>query len=92
MHRYTTSNVSSGETSRCHIAVICRLAERPARGCAGEDVSPWHDIPLHGENGTFNFVCEIPKETAAKMEVATVGCAPSHNSSVSPDAAVSHHA
>ncbi len=67
--------LSSGETSRRRIAVICRLAERPARVGAGEDVSPWHDIPLHGENGTFNFVCEIPKETAAKMEVATVGIA-----------------
>ena len=40
---------------------------------AGEDVSPWHDIPLHGEDGALNFICEIPKETAAKMEVATVG-------------------
>jgi hypothetical protein len=27
-------------------------------------------------NGTFNFVCEIPKETSAKMEVATVSVAP----------------
>ncbi|QDZ24366.1 inorganic pyrophosphatase [Chloropicon primus] len=34
-------------------------------------VSPWHDIPLKSGEGTFNFVCEIPKETSAKMEVAT---------------------
>jgi hypothetical protein len=40
---------------------------------AGADISPWHDIPLQGKDGTYNFVCEIPKETAAKMEVATVG-------------------
>ncbi len=39
---------------------------------AGADISPWHDIPLQGKDGTYNFVCEIPKETAAKMEVATV--------------------
>ena len=39
---------------------------------AGADISPWHDIPLQAKDGTYNFVCEIPKETSAKMEVATV--------------------
>uniref|UniRef100_A0A6N2LV61 inorganic diphosphatase n=1 Tax=Salix viminalis TaxID=40686 RepID=A0A6N2LV61_SALVM len=34
-------------------------------------VSPWHDIPLHLGDGTFNFIVEIPKESSAKMEVAT---------------------
>lgn len=38
-------------------------------------VSPWHDIPLDAgkQNGqpTFNFVCEIPRWTNAKMEIAT---------------------
>ena len=38
----------------------------------GKDVSAWHDIPLQNDDGSFNFVCEIPKETSAKMEVATV--------------------
>jgi len=39
---------------------------------SGNSVSPWHDIPLKaGSDGTFNFICEIPKETSAKMEVAT---------------------
>ena len=38
----------------------------------GKDISAWHDIPLQNEDGSFNFVCEIPKETSAKMEVATV--------------------
>mmetsp|Transcript_2378 Transcript_2378/g.7984 ORF Transcript_2378/g.7984 Transcript_2378/m.7984 type:complete len:320 (-) Transcript_2378:69-1028(-) len=38
---------------------------------ASKTVSPWHDIPLKCGDGTFNFVCEIPKETSAKMEVAT---------------------
>lgn len=39
---------------------------------AGKEVSPWHDIPLFAENGLLHYVCEIPKETAAKMECATV--------------------
>jgi hypothetical protein len=34
-------------------------------------ISPWHDIPLMGENGGYNMVVEIPKMTKAKMEVAT---------------------
>ena len=36
------------------------------------DVSAWHGLPLSNGNGTFNFVCEIPQDTTAKMEVATV--------------------
>jgi len=38
--------------------------------CCGQ-ISPWHDIPLHSDDGLLNFVVEIPKETSAKMEVAT---------------------
>lgn len=38
----------------------------------GATASPWHDIPLFAGDGLVNFVCEIPKETSAKMEVATV--------------------
>ncbi|XP_077217592.1 soluble inorganic pyrophosphatase 6, chloroplastic-like isoform X2 [Tasmannia lanceolata] len=38
---------------------------------SGKKVSPWHDIPLHLGNGVFNFIVEIPKESSAKMEVAT---------------------
>merc|ERR1712176_454673 len=34
-------------------------------------VSPWHDIPLQNEDGSYNMVVEIPKMTRAKMEVAT---------------------
>jgi hypothetical protein len=34
-------------------------------------ISPWHDIPLMGDNGGYNMVVEIPKMTRAKMEVAT---------------------
>ena len=38
---------------------------------AGKKISPWHDIPLRADGGMFNFVNEIPKNTKAKMEVAT---------------------
>ena len=45
-------------------------------------ISPWHDIPLeirdlvrtigtHQASNTFNFICEIPKWTRAKFEIAT---------------------
>eukprot|EP00545_Synedropsis_sp_CCMP1620_P003458 CAMPEP_0119012414 /NCGR_PEP_ID=MMETSP1176-20130426/6712_1 /TAXON_ID=265551 /ORGANISM="Synedropsis recta cf, Strain CCMP1620" /LENGTH=270 /DNA_ID=CAMNT_0006965369 /DNA_START=83 /DNA_END=895 /DNA_ORIENTATION=- len=37
----------------------------------GDAISPWHDIPLEGENGSYNMVVEIPKMTCAKMEVST---------------------
>ncbi len=35
-------------------------------------MSTWHDVPLYLEGGALSFICEIPKETSAKMEVATV--------------------
>lgn len=40
---------------------------------SGEDkqISPWHDIPLRNSDGSFNFVCEIPKWTRAKFEICT---------------------
>ncbi|KAM6550138.1 hypothetical protein CsatB_021814 [Cannabis sativa] len=38
---------------------------------SGKKISPWHDIPLHLGDNIFNFVVEIPKESSAKMEVAT---------------------
>lgn len=37
----------------------------------GTTISAWHDVPLFAGDGLLNFVCEIPKETAAKMELAT---------------------
>lgn len=39
---------------------------------SGKKISPWHDIPLSAGGNTYNFVCEIPKETKAKMECALV--------------------
>ncbi|XP_073126289.1 soluble inorganic pyrophosphatase 6, chloroplastic [Henckelia pumila] len=38
---------------------------------SGKKISPWHDIPLHLGDGVFNYIVEIPKESSAKMEVAT---------------------
>jgi 3'-phosphoadenosine 5'-phosphosulfate synthase len=36
----------------------------------GEKISPWHDIPLHATaNSSYNFIVEIPKGIAHKMEV-----------------------
>ncbi|RCV08518.1 hypothetical protein SETIT_1G333200v2 [Setaria italica] len=37
----------------------------------GRKVSPWHDVPLRAGDGVFHFIVEIPKESSAKMEVAT---------------------
>lgn len=37
----------------------------------GTVVSAWHDVPLYAGDGLLHFVCEIPKESAAKMELAT---------------------
>ncbi len=34
-------------------------------------ISPWHDIPLYNSDGTLNYVCEIPKWSRAKNEIAT---------------------
>lgn len=38
-----------------------------------KDISPWHDIPLFDDEAKrhVNFVCEIPKWTRAKFEIAT---------------------
>ena len=57
----------------CHSAALTAVRQNLRDGCyAGQSISPWHDIPLNAENGQLNFVCEIPKESSAKMEVATV--------------------
>ncbi|EIE23360.1 inorganic pyrophosphatase precursor [Coccomyxa subellipsoidea C-169] len=37
----------------------------------GKDTSAWHDVPLYLDGGLVSFVCEIPKESSAKMECAT---------------------
>lgn len=44
----------------------------PRTPLAGKLVSPWHEIPLYAGDGCLHYICEIPKETSAKMEVATV--------------------
>ena len=37
----------------------------------GDPVSAWHGVPLYAEDGTMNFVCEIPANTTDKFEVQT---------------------
>jgi len=37
----------------------------------GCHLSPWHDVPLKNSDGSFNFICEIPKWTRKKFEIAT---------------------
>jgi len=39
----------------------------------GKKISPWHDIPLFADSGKqiYNYICEIPKNTNAKMEIST---------------------
>lgn len=37
-------------------------------------ISPWHDISLRNADGTLNFVCEIPKWSRAKYEIAVGAC------------------
>jgi inorganic pyrophosphatase len=39
---------------------------------ADKVISCWHEIPLWAGEDELHFICEIPKETSAKMEVATV--------------------
>lgn len=45
------------------------------RGPAQQVLSPWHDLPLRpageADPAVFNFVCEIPRGSRAKMEIAT---------------------
>jgi hypothetical protein len=36
----------------------------------GNYLSPWHDIALKNADGSYNFICEIPKWTRNKYEIA----------------------
>ncbi|GIX63466.1 inorganic pyrophosphatase [Babesia caballi] len=39
---------------------------------SGNKVSPWHNVPYKcGDSGLYNMVVEIPRHSAAKMEIAT---------------------
>lgn len=37
----------------------------------GKEVSPWHEIPLFAGDDMLNYICEIPKDSTAKFEIAT---------------------
>ena len=37
----------------------------------GHPISPFHDVPLiNDDEGTYNFICEIPRGTNAKLEIS----------------------
>lgn len=61
--------VKSGEENTTSYVAYFKNTE------TGALVSPWHDIPLEAGNlngeRTFNFICEIPRWSNAKMEIAT---------------------
>jgi len=40
-------------------------------GGGRHQISPWHDIPLMNNDGTYNLIVEIPKWTRAKYETCT---------------------
>jgi len=40
-------------------------------GDLGVPVSPWHNVPYKNPDGSYNFICEIPKWTRRKMEIST---------------------
>ena len=55
-----------GERASTDFRIFMESAKTP-----GTPISTWHDIPLANPDGTLNFVCEIPAESSAKMEVCT---------------------
>ena len=57
---------TQGERSSTDFRIFLESAKAP-----GTPISVWHDIPLANPDGTLNFVCEIPAESSAKMEVST---------------------
>lgn len=34
-------------------------------------ISPWHDVPFRNPDGSYNMICEIPKWSRRKFEIAT---------------------
>eukprot|EP00271_Cylindrocystis_brebissonii_P002546 TRINITY_DN1323_c0_g1_i1.p1 TRINITY_DN1323_c0_g1~~TRINITY_DN1323_c0_g1_i1.p1 ORF type:complete len:400 (+),score=84.27 TRINITY_DN1323_c0_g1_i1:246-1445(+) len=56
--------VPSGEPGSLEYRVHLKTAD-------GRPLSPWHSVPLYAGQGLLNFVCEIPRNSRAKFEVAT---------------------
>eukprot|EP00271_Cylindrocystis_brebissonii_P002549 TRINITY_DN1323_c0_g1_i4.p1 TRINITY_DN1323_c0_g1~~TRINITY_DN1323_c0_g1_i4.p1 ORF type:complete len:390 (+),score=83.19 TRINITY_DN1323_c0_g1_i4:259-1428(+) len=56
--------VPSGEHGSLEYRVHLKTAD-------GRPLSPWHSVPLYAGQGLLNFVCEIPRNSRAKFEVAT---------------------
>jgi inorganic pyrophosphatase len=42
-----------------------------SEGGGRTQISPWHDVPLRNDDGTYNFIVEIPKWSRRKYEIAT---------------------
>ena len=67
LHRHPRAReVRRGEEGRVPLVGVPHLLQRGRQARV-----PWHGVPLRNADGTCNFICEIPKETKAKMEVAT---------------------
>eukprot|EP00899_Mesostigma_viride_P006822 jgi/Mesvir1/16140/Mv08414-RA.1 len=61
--RASYTNAQEGESNSLEFRLFIKSGDKT--------VSPWHDIPLFAKDGVCNMIVEIPKETSAKMEVAT---------------------
>ncbi|CAI0399665.1 unnamed protein product [Linum tenue] len=74
-----SSRALSSPSAKGRRFYTCRAIYNPEVQIKGEGqpetldyrVSPWHDVPLQLGDGVYNFIVEIPKESSAKMEVAT---------------------
>jgi inorganic pyrophosphatase len=69
-----TSHVSSIDIESIktqHIGSPPSFEYRLAFVHGGRQLSPWHDIPFQDHDGHYIMVCEIPKYTVAKYEIAT---------------------
>jgi hypothetical protein len=79
-HQSALPRTKNPETDRTHVprhlvlqGDITTMEWRMFFKEGGKPISPWHDIPLKAGEGVYNFVCEIPKDTMAKMESCLVG-------------------
>jgi len=57
------SSAAEGDESSRRFRIHFFLDDQP--------LSPWHDVPLKNSDGSYNFICEIPKWTRKKFEIAT---------------------
>ena len=62
----------SGVACTARLSAVAHKVLACSNAQGSKTISPWHDIPMKvtGKEGLVHFVCEIPKETKAKMEIA----------------------